>query len=450
MKNLFKKGAIAAAVAGSLMVSGVASADSVLAPLVIGLNNGPQTYFSLKVRGTGTANARMASSSMSDLHYVWFKKGSTLAHLADLNRACTVSNNNGRTSPWDMVFQRAVGSASVGGTATTNMNLLGSTVDASTPNGYTAGDFVGFVTITDKANVNTNPAVKDLANEGEMSGFGYVVDAANSFVLDYKLLNNHRSKVEGDFSAGFISKKSIDFSWMPTGIATTEWLTVVTGENMLKADSGSGKYDATVLFSQQTLAGSVSPQAPTGGIGFSGAYNNDEKVTSGGVEFKVTCMGAYGRGTILDELQSADTTNGGWKRMSIQNATKTGADVATTQVASGAITYKAELINFRSTVTGGAAVAELALSDAPVTNTNSADVGAVGWSVFGHNDVSNGNGGTLNYASILGPNLQSEAFDVGSTAGTPHPVAGKAVVSFQVETSGHLSSTPEAHPNRPY
>lgn len=461
MKNLFKKGAIAAAVAGSLMVSGVASADSVLAPLVIGLNDGPQTYFSLKVRGAGTANARMASSS--DLHYVWFKKGSTLAHLADLNRACTVSNNNGRTSPWDMVFQRAVGSAAVStGSASTNMNLLGSpnpataALDASTPNGYTAGDFVGFVTITDKANVNTNPAVKDLANEGEMSGFGYVVDAANSFVLDYKLLNNHRSKVEGDFSAGFISKKSIDFSWMPTSIATTEWLTVVTGEDMLKADSGSGKYDATVLFSQQTLAGSVSPQMPTGGVGFSGAYNNDEKVTSGGVEFKVTCMGAYGRGTILDELQSADTTNGGWKRMSIQNATTTGAAVATTQVASGAITYKAELINFRSTATGGQAVAELSFSGTPnmsdkgVVNGSVVDTTSVGWSVFGHNDVSNGTGGTLNYTSILGNGLVTEAYDVGSTAGTPHPVAGKAVVSFQVETSGHLSSTPEAHPNRPY
>lgn len=449
MKNLLKKSAVAAAVAGSLMLSGVASADSVLAPLVIGINNGPQTYFSIKARGAGTANARMASTS--DLHYVWFKKGTTLRHLADLNRTCTVSNNNGRVSPWDMVFQRAVGSASVGGTTSTNMNLLASTLDASTPNGYTAGDFVGFVTITDKANVNTNPAVKDLANEGELSGFGYVVDASNSFVLDYKLLNNHRSKVEGDFSAGFIAKKSIDFSWMPVNIAATEWLTVVTGEDMLKADSGAGQYDATVLFSQQTLTGSVSPQIPTGGIGFSGVYNNDEKVTSGGVDFKVTCMGVYGRGTILDELQSSDTVNGGWKRMSIQNSTTRTTSTGTantTQVASGAITYKAELINFRSTTTGGAANPELMLSDAALPSTY--EPGATGWSIFGTNDVADGAGGAVNYASVLGPNLLTEAYDVGSNPAVPSPVAGRAVVSFQVETSGHLSSTPEAHPNRPY
>ena len=70
MKNLFKKGAVAAAVAGSLMVSGVTSADSVLAPLVVGINGGSQTFLSIKARGAGTVNARMASTS--DLHYVWF------------------------------------------------------------------------------------------------------------------------------------------------------------------------------------------------------------------------------------------------------------------------------------------------------------------------------------------------------------------------------------------
>lgn len=53
MKNLFKKGAVAAAVACSLMVSGVASADSVLAPFVVGVNDGAQTYFSLKARVMG-------------------------------------------------------------------------------------------------------------------------------------------------------------------------------------------------------------------------------------------------------------------------------------------------------------------------------------------------------------------------------------------------------------
>lgn len=453
MKNLVKKSAVALAVASSLMVSGVASADSLLAPLVIGLNNGPQTYFSIKVRGNGAVNSRFASASVSDLHYVWFKKGTNLRHLADLNRTCTVSNNNGRVSPWDMVFQRAVGSAAVGADGTTNMDLRG-IVDQSTPNGYTAGDFVGFATISDKANVNANPSVKDLANEGEMSGFGYIVDASNSFVLDYKLLNNHRSKVEGDFSAGFISKQSVDFSWMPVNMSTTEWVTVVTGNDMLKADSGSGVYDATVLFSQQTASGSVSPQIPTGG---SGVYDNDEKVTSGGVEFKVTCMGAFGRGTIMDELQLSDTINGGWKRMSIQNSatrnTATGS-AATVQVASGAITYKAEFINFRSTLSAGVAVPELFTTSDNIIGAPGDSDGSInpitiaGWSVFGTNEYD------VNYASVLGGSntLVTEVYDVGSATGSvvPSPFAGRAVLSFQIETSGHLSSTPESHPNRPY
>lgn len=411
MKNLFKKGAVAAAVAGSLMVSGVVSADSVLAPLVIGLDNGSQTYFSIKARGNGTANARMSSSSLTDLHYVWFKKGSSLASLANLAGKCEVSNNNGKVSPWDMVFQRAVG----GAPGTPNMNLaLGR--DSSQPNGYTAGDFVGFVVITDNANKNANPAVKDLANEGELSGFGYVVDAANSFVLDYKLLNNHRSKVEGDFSAGFIAKKSVDFSWMPVDIAATEWLTVVTGEDMLKADSGAGEYDATVKFSQDTLAGSVSPQLPTGGIGFSGVYNNDEKVTSGAKNFNVTCMGVFGREQLMNTLQLADTVNGGWKRMSI------GSVSGTNQVASGAIVYKAELIDFRSTTAGGPTTPELS--------------GAL--SVFG----------TGAHKNVLTNKKLSDAesYDVDQVLTGPN----NFVVSFQIETSGHLSASPESHPNRPY
>ena len=403
MKNLLKKSAVATAVAGSLMISGVASADSVLAPLVVGLDNGPQTYLSIKARGTGAVNARMASTS--DLHYVWFKKGSNLAALGNLAGKCEVSNNNGRVSPWDMVLQRAVDNDP-------NVNL-DPVNDKSVPNGYSAGDFVGFAVITDNANKNSNPAVKDLANEGELSGFGYVVDAANSFVLDYKLLNNHRSKVEGDFSAGFIAKKSVDFSWMPVDIATTEWLTVVAGEDMLKADSGAGEYDATVKFTQDALAGSVSPQLPFGG---SGVYDNDEKVTSGAKNFNVTCMGIFNRSHLMNTLQLSDTVNGGWKRMSI------GAVTGTNQVASGAIVYKAEVIDFSANAAyNGAGVAPELLSDAGV-------------SVFG-------SGG---FKNILGAKTDAEAYNV--APGFPNGF----VVSFQPETSGHLSSTPEPHPNRPY
>lgn len=414
MKNLLKKSAVATAVAGSLMISGVASADSLLAPLVVGVSNGAQTYFSFKARGKGTVNARMASSSQTDLHYVWFKKGTTLSALSDLNTPCEVSNNNGAVSPWDMVLQRAVDND-----AAVNLDP---TDDKSTPAGYNAGDFVGFAVITDAANANANPAVKDLANEGELSGFGYVVDASNSFVLDYKLLNNHRSKVEGDFSAGFISKKSIDYSWMPIDIAATNWITVVTGDDMLKADSGAGSYDATVYISQDTAAGSVSPQLPTGG---SGVYNNDEKVTSGAKNFKVTCMGWYNQGTLLNTLQATDTVNGGWKRMSIQNsATRTvissgvgvPATVPTTQVASGALTYKLELLDFSPNAAyAGAGVAPEILA-----------------------------AGSSAAAALAVPVSDGTPYDVAA------PVRNGGVISFQPETSGHLSASPEPHPNRPY
>ena len=416
MKNLFKKGAVAAAVAGSLMVSGVASADSVLAPLVIGVQDGAQTYFSIKVRGSGKTDARWSTSS--DLHYNWYQKGTSVADLYDLNKTCEISDNKGTVSPWDMVFQRAVDNDK------TALNLLGS--DKSTPNGYTNSNFVGFVIIGDNANVNTDPAVKNLANEGEISGFGYVVDAANSFVLDYKLLNNHRSKVETDFSAGFISKKAIDYSWMPVNIATTEWLSVVTSESMTKQESGAGVYDATVYISQDQVSGSVSPREP---FGQSGVYNNDEVVTSGTKVFKVTCMGAYGRGTFLNGLQASDTVNGGWKRMSIQNASTTGSGAATRYVASGAITYKAELIDFAPTTRGGAVVPEQLVSGAF----------AAPGGVFG-----------ANTAAALDGLIERSISDNGFDVSAPSAINNRGVVSFQVETSGHLSSTPEPHPNRPY
>lgn len=423
MKNMFKKGAVAAAVAGSLMVSGVASADSVLAPLVVGIKDGAQTYFSIKARGAGTANlgGTTGYKANSNLHYVWFQKGTKIADLYDLTKSCTVSNNNGKVSPWDMVFQRAVGDD------TTNFaNIV--VGDQSQPNGYSAGNFVGFAVITDVANKNANPAVKDLANEGELSGFGYVVDAANSFVLDYKLLNNHRSKIEGDFSAGFISKKSIDYSWMPINIATTEWLTVVTGDDMLKSETGAGKYDATVTISQNTLPGSVSPRLPMGG---SGVYDNDETVISGSTPLDVTCMGIYNRAQFLNDLQLTGTANGGWTRMSV--ASKSG----TTQVASGAITYKAELIDFAPGVMpaglpgrGGAVVGEQVLASGAF---------AAPGGVFGQPTTVAGDG-------LIERHISDNGFDVSA----PSAINNWGVVSFQPETSGHLSSTPEPHPNRPY
>lgn len=445
MKNLLKKSAVATAVAGSLMISSMASADSVLAPLVIGIDNGTQTFFSLKVRGSGAVNNRMAS--MSDLHYVWFKKNlesetgaKAIDSLDELGRPCEVSNNNGRVSPWDMVFQRAVGNSATarnGG----QMNLLGAgndsagaaltALDLSQPNGYTAGDFVGFAVITDNANKNSNPAVKDLANEGELSGFGYIVDATSNFVMDYKLLNNHRSKVEGDFSATFISKKSVDFSWMPTGMANTEWYVLAAGDDMLKADSGAGSYDATVYLSQDTASGSVSPQLPTGG---SGVYNNDEKVTSGAKNVRVTCIARLDRGDLLSTLQAADTTNGGWKRMSIQNSTTRpvgdGSSANTTQVASGAMIYKAETIDFRDAAAGWVTPEGRTATNPTAPSTIMS---------------------TTQLSGAVNTTRAAEAYGLVSTnSGNKLPVDLYKVMSFQPETSGHLSATPEPHPNRPY
>lgn len=420
MKNLLKKSAVATAVAGSLMISGMASADSVLAPLVIGVQDGAQTYFSIKVRGSGKVDARWSTSS--DVDYNWYQKGTAVADLYNLSKTCEISDNKGTVSPWDMVFQRAVSDDKTG------VNLLAT--DKSTPNGYTNGNFVGFALISDQANVNLDASVKNLVNEGEISGFGYVVDAANSFVLDYKLLNNHRSKVETDFSAGFISKKSIDYSWMPVNIAATEWLTVVTSESMTKQQSGPGDYDATVYISQDRVTGSASPREPFGEDDLvSGVYNNDEVVTSGSKVFKVTCMGAYGRSTFLNGLQLSDTVNGGWKRMSIQNAATTGGGAATRYLASGAITYKAELVDFAPTTRGGAVVPEQLVSGAF----------AAPGGVFG-----------VNTAATLDGLIERSISDNGFDVSAPSAVNNRGVVSFQIETSGHLSKTPEPHPNRPY
>ncbi len=452
MKNLVKKSAVALAVASSLMVSGVASADSLLAPLVVGIDGGEQTYFSIKMRGNGAANHAMASKS--PLHYVWFKKGTTGDDLYNLSKPCDVSSSTGYGSPWDMIYQRAV-VANPGGTANLagpdsfmNTPLGGNVEDKSSPKAYSAGNFVGFVTITDMQNVNADPAVKNLSNEGEISGFAYVVDTTNSAVMDYKLLNNHRSKVEGDFDAGFISKKSVDFSWMPTAMAHTEWLTVAISDDMSKNTDSSGSYDATVLLSQNTLSGSLSPQIPTGNQ--SGAYNHDEVVVDGGKNLKVTCMGKYVKGAFLNAHQDVETEWGGWKRMSIADTATTSAGVATSSRATGAITYKSEFVNFAPfdfVDTNGDGIADG--FPGPVD----AELFYKGYSFQNKFLSFFGRKGTH---SIMGKGPQAAVYAANQSdaaelfeVGTPVNNLG-IVTSFQVETSGHLSASPEAHPNRPY
>ena len=384
MKNLLKKSAVATAVAGSLMLSSVASADSLLAPLVIGAE-GVKTFFAFKVRGAGTVNQNWSGSG-SSLHYTWFKKGTSIADLHNLTTGCAIENSTGTVSSYDMVLQTAVGSSDFD-------------TDKSKPSSYGGGDFVGFAVLTDMANANNEKDVKNLVDEGEMSGFAYVVDATNGFVLDYKLLNNHRSKVEGDFSAGFISKKSIDYSWLPVGVADTQWLTVVVGDGMTKAEA-TGSWKGTVSITQgKSNDNSFAPSVPTDTVATNnvevGAYDTDERVWSGDKALSVTCMGIYDRSAFLLSQQLAQTTNGGWRRAAIIADTTTGAN--------GAITYKSEEINLTN----------LALAaDRPEA-------------VFG----------SISGNSIINPTI---------VTGT------KKAISFQVETSGHLSKLPESHPNRPY
>lgn len=456
MKNLFKKGAVAAAVAGSLMVSGLASADSVLAPLVIGLNNplggGVQTYFSIKMRGNGTVDS--GGSASSKLHYRYFRKGTSLASLRDFSTPCQVSNNRGTGSAWDMIYQRAV---KANGTLP-NFDLLGAE-DLSTPNGYSnaGGNFVGFMTISDEANLQADPNVKDLANEGELSGFAYVVDPTNNLVLDYKLINNHRSKVDNVFNNGFIAKNSVDFSWLPRRIArSTQWLVLAVNDDMKLAEQTSnGQYDATVFISQDTPAGGVSPSLPSSKnplVLEGGVYNNDETVASGPKSTYVTCMGLMTKSDVMQDSQVNATLNGGWKRMAITGSSKRAGDAAGLTASStdakmsakGALVYKAEVLTFAQGNGVGAINTEALASDGSVQDQIADDMDG---NVGGKRSV-NGLTGTLGEGGVFDfDNPTAEQFD--PIAQLSSRVPGY-VVSFQSEVGGHLSKVPEPHPNRPF
>ena len=350
MKNeLMKKARLAGAVAlaaTTLMVGTIAQADSLLAPLIIntgaGANSFPysagpvSTYLNVKVKGKGGYS--------NDLHYVWIKKGTAISDLFNLNSPCKMTNNWGKSSKADMVFQ--------------DTNRLGSWLpsgapapgEASTPNAYSATDFVGMLVISDVPNV----AAGHNAPEGDMSGFAYIVDESNGDVVEYKLLNNHRSAQEGDFSAGFTSKHVVDLAWMsarPASGVRTGWTTMVTGPDMAwHSGAFNSSYDATVLFSQNTRPGESSPLDISGGT--SGVYDNDEKLTSGSTPMEVTCMGSFTRSNFLDPQQLLDTRDGGWIRKSIiplyERTVRLGGltqKVKTNKTAKGAMVYRDDVIS---------------------------------------------------------------------------------------------------------
>lgn len=333
MKTVFMK---KARLAGAVMVATigmaagtVAQADSLLAPVVISdTAAGYETYFAFKMKGAGGANK-------DNLHYTWIKKGTSVTDLFRTSKPCIMENNMGKGSKGDMIYQsvRAAGRAYTG-------DFM---IDSSQPAVYGAGNFVGMTVITDVANESAGGSG---APEGDMSGFGYIVNAGIGVYQDYKLLNNHHSAEDGNFGNGFVSKHVIDFMWQgPRSIGnanppSTGWTMSVTGPDMSKH---SGTYNSTyglaVKVSQVQRTPEDSPQNAV-----IGAYDNDEKIISGDKPLLVTCMGSFTKSAFLTPLQIFSTQDGGWTRKSIipiaDAYTAGGTDTA--KIAKGAITYRAD------------------------------------------------------------------------------------------------------------
>lgn len=348
----FRKAQIAGAV--MLATAGVAvstaQAESLLAPLVIQGTNGWNTYFAFK----------MGQTSSNRIHYTYLQKGNTVGALIEYTQGCQISDNTGAGSPGDMIYQRADGAkmyyTGLGLTTNAIDPNTGNLVDAdkSSPNGFSTGPFVGMIVL------NT-----DNDQDGDMSGFGYLVNPVGPTILDYKLLNNHHSTTEGDFSIGFISKTAVDFMWLssvpnggslipphvdfagnviPGGIVpVTGWTLSVTGPDMakhgLQADGTqwSSMYNATVNVSQQRRGGNTSPAEMV-----AGAFNNDEVVVSGDLPFPVTCMGSFTHNSFLTPLQNLSTQWGGWTRKSIVGQVGAPAAGYEARTATGAIVYRAD------------------------------------------------------------------------------------------------------------
>ena len=331
--EIFKKAQIAGAV--MLATAGVAmstaQAESLLAPLVVEGTNGWHTYFAFKMGKTATNAA-----GESKIHYTYLRKnvgagaGLGIGALSVLDQACEMENNWGKGTPGDIVYQRA--------DAAKQYYTGQVAADGSVPNGYTAGPFVGMIVIS-----------TDNDQDGDMSGFGYLVNAAAGAVLDYKLLNNHHSRTDGDFSIGFISKTAIDYMWLstnpngPVNAPVTGWTTSVTGPDMAKhGTQADGKeysswYDATVRISQQKR--SAGTDSPTDII--DGVFDNDETPISGSRPLKITCMGTYSHSAFITPLQNTGTPWGGWTRKSVVDVTPADPNYEN-RMASGAFTYRSD------------------------------------------------------------------------------------------------------------
>ncbi len=373
-------GAVMLATAG--VVAGTAQADSLLAPLVIhdttGGNAGTSTYFAMKVRGSGIPDQFNVDGGKTKdtLHYYYIQKttgmgpgaNTGVTSIQDLhtyagNGGCHVQNNSGRVSSWDVIFQ----------------DILGNSIapDNSRANGWNpaAGDFYGMVVMDDQSNLPENNGDGTLGarkvDEGEFSGFAYIINPAQGIMMDYKLINNHLSKESGNFSPGYISKQSIDWMWlpasntrlggMPVGPSFTErtaWYTAVTGLGMSRAaeNTPGSRWDEVVTFTQQPQAGKKNIQqtiTAKSSVSGSGAYNNDEDVVSGDKDLKIKCLGLYDRSDFLTSLQMPATMNGGWKPVNVVATNNSGIE---TVKGRGALTYRFDDVNGMFTASGTADV----------------------------------------------------------------------------------------------
>jgi len=321
MKKKFNN-ALAASICFGVMAAGSAQADSLLAPLVISDSAlGFETLFSIKVRGNGTPNARMVAADQTDLHYTYLRKGNNIGSLFNLGQSCHHENGNGRVSSWDMI-NHTINPANQW---LADPFLVDNSV-AFTP----ATPFYGMAVIDDVASLNTAGN-----SEGNSSGFAYVMNYFTGMMLDYKLLNNHRSTVSGKFDVGFTRKTSVDLAWNPLLTDATVWLGVATGAAMTQGNSWAGSI--TISQATNTALGNVSPTIPHNGPSNpagTGVYNNDEVNFSGDTPVNITCMGLFTRNDFLDLTQEQNTRFGGWTRKSI---------IGDGTFSQGGLVYKAEL-----------------------------------------------------------------------------------------------------------
>lgn len=304
MKKLNIKIMAASVFLGSVAF-GSAQADSLLAPLIISDNSiGFETVLDLKVRGNGTANARFSAADVTDLHYTYLRKGNSLASLFNLTSECNHENGPGRVSSWDMITH----------TINPVVDFLAKPAGSDASAAFTpAVDFYGMAVIDD---------VAAAGQEGDMSGFAYVIDFGSGMMLDYKLLNNHKSTQSGNFSSGFTRKTSVDLAWNPLARDATAWLAIATGANMTQGVSWAGSVN--ISQQQNTVLGNSSPKFPHSGVvadvgntAGGGVYDNDELNISGDIPVDVTCMGIFNRNTFLSRTQEERTRFGGWTRKSI-------------------------------------------------------------------------------------------------------------------------------------